>query len=53
MVRLNFVFKSSESLPKYGRTKVKIFLINNLFKKLFNALNGEVFGIIIELEYCL
>ena len=60
IVRLILALQSSESSPKYGKTKVssllgtmklRSFLINNLFKKLINALIQEVLEIIIEFEY--
>ena len=50
------LFKSSENLPKYGKTKVnsrlgnmklRTFLIKKLIPKLINTLICKVFGLII------
>ena len=56
IVRLSFVLKSSEALPKYGKTqiisllgnvKLKCVWTNSLFKNLFDAMIQEMMGITI------
>ena len=56
IVRLSLVLKSSEALPKYGKTQIisllgnvtlKCVWTNSLFKNLFEAMIHEMMGITI------